>query len=410
MTAATLDLPRSDIDLHSDEVLRDPYPAYRSLRDLGSAVRLDRAGATFIGRYEDVRTALNDWQSFSSAQGIGLNPIINEAWDEALICQDPPVHTERRKVMSDSLSPRALKPQAETIDARAAALAARLAEMGSFDAVTDFAHDLPIGVVMDLVGWPHDIRPRLLEMADGSWNAAGPDNARMRSGLDQLGAMMQLIGEIYDERRVLPGGFAEQLIGVAEAGHISRETAIGMLAGYIVAAFETTISSMAFGILMFARNPQQWARLRAEPRLAIAAANEIVRIESPIQNFARRTTRDVEMSDGSTIPAKSWVMVSYGSANRDERQFGDPDSFVIDRPEKQNLGFGHGPHGCAGQGLARMELTAVFSALARTVERFEIAGDPELALNNVTRSLRRLPRLPWRARMWIGLTLRQGHR
>ncbi len=391
MASAALDLPRLDIDLHCDKTLLDPYPAYRALRDLGAAVRLERIDAVFIGRFEDVRSALNDWEVFSSADGIGLNPIINEAWDEALICQDPPIHAERRKVMTDVLSPRALRPQAETIDARANALADRLAQMDSFDAVTDFAHDLPIGVVMDLVGWPHEVRPRLLEMADGSWNAAGPDNARMRSGLVQLQAMMGLIAEIYDARSVIPGGLADQLIGVSDAGHITRETAIGMLAGYIVAAFETTISSMAFGLNLFGENPGEWDKLRANPKLATAAANEIVRIESPIQNFARHTTSDATMSDGSVVPAGSWAIVSYGSANRDERQFADPDRFVIDRKEKQNMGFGHGPHGCAGQGLARMEMTAVFSALARKVKGFELIGAPEYALNNVTRSLRSLP-------------------
>lgn len=391
MASLATDLPRSDIDLHADAVLRDPYPAYCTLRDMGAAVRMAATDAMFIGRYDDVRTALGDWETFSSADGIGLNPIINEAWDEALICQDPPVHTERRKFLTEVLSPRALRPQAETIDARAAALAERLAGAGEFDAVTDLAHDLPIGVVMDLVGWPLEVRPRLLAMADGSWNAAGPDNPRMREGLVGLQEMMGLIAEIYDARSVIRGGLADQLIAVADAGHISRDTAIGMLAGYIVAAFETTISAMGFGVDLFARNPGEWDKLRANPRLAAVAAHEIVRMEAPIQNFARHCTSDATMSDGSVVPAGSWVMLSYASANRDERQFANADSFVIDRREKHNMGFGHGPHTCAGQGLARMELNAVFSALARTVKRFEILGEGELALNNVTRSLRRLP-------------------
>ena len=383
--------PVSDIDLFADEVLADPYPVYRDLRDRVSAVYLTRCDAWFIGRFKDVRSALNDWQSFSSSKGIGLNPIINEAWDEALICQDPPVHTERRKLMTDVLSPVALKPVAETIDARAAALARRVVDLGQFDAVTDFAHDLPIGVVMDLIGWPEDVRPSLLELAEGSWNAAGPDNARMRKGLSQLERMMALIAEIYDANRVMPDGFAAQLIGASHAGQISRETAIGMLAGYIVAAFETTISAMASGIWLFARNPGEWDKIRRNPRLAIGAANEIVRIESPLQNFSRWCGQDVELSDGSVIPSGSRVIVSYASANRDERQFSQPDAFCVDRKEKQNLGFGHGPHGCAGQGLARMELTAVFSALAPVVDRFELDGGPIRALNNISRSFRSLP-------------------
>lgn len=389
--AASREAPHSALVLHSDTVLADPYPAYRQLRDMGSAVMLDAIGVHFIGRYRDVRTALTDWESFSSAQGIGLNPVINEAWVEALICQDPPVHTPRRKIMDESLGPRSIRPLEATIGGRADNLAARLLARGRFDGVADFALDLPINVVMDLIGWPQDIRASLVSIADGAWNAAGPDGPRMREGLSQLQLMMALITEIYDNNRVVPGGYAAQLIAASHEGRITRDTAIGMLAGYIVAAFETTIAAMASGMWLFARNPAEWDKLRADPRLAMQAANEIVRIESPLQNFARWTTRDVVLSDGTRIPAGSRVIVSYASANRDERQFADPDRFIIDRKERQNLGFGHGPHGCAGQALARMELTAVFTALARMARRLELAGEPERGLNNVARGFKSLP-------------------
>jgi cytochrome P450 len=213
----------------------------------------------------------------------------------------------------------------------------------------------------------------------------------MRGGLIQLQHMMALIADIYDTNRIEPGGFAAQLIGAAHAGAISRETAIGMLAGYVVAAFETTISAMAAGIHLFAEWPDEWRKLRAAPELAMRAANEIVRLEAPLQNFGRWTTMDATLSDGSVVPSQSRVIISYASANRDERQFSRPDDFIIDRSEMQQMGFGHGPHGCAGQGLARLELTAVFTALSRRVVRFEIAGTPERTLNNVSRAFRHLP-------------------
>lgn len=381
----------SDMDLHSDEVLSDPFSAYRELRDQGSAVYLKRIDAWFVGRFADVRSALTDWQSFSSDKGIGLNPIINQAWDEALICQDPPVHTERRKIMNEALGPRSIRVMEETIKSRAADLVDRLLDKGTFDGVADFAHDLPINVVMDLIGWPEDVRPSLLGFADGSWNAAGPSGPRMESGLHQLTGMMTLIAEIYDNNRVTPGGFAAQLIEASHAGVITRETAIGMLAGYVVAAFETTISAMASGLWLFAQNPGEWRKLRENPQLAAFAANEIVRMEAPIQNFARFVTQAVTMSDGTVIPANSWAIISYGSANRDERQFADADSFIIDRTERQNMGFGFGPHNCAGQGLARMELAAVFTALAERVDRLELTEQPIRSLNNVTRAFSRLP-------------------
>ncbi|WP_420138040.1 cytochrome P450 [Sphingomonas sp.] len=383
--------PRSDMDLYGDAALIDPYPHYRALRDLGSAVYLERIDAWFIGRFTDVRAGLGDWRTFSSAQGIGLNPTINAAWREALICQDPPIHTERRKVMAPALGASALKPLEATIGARADALAARIAEMGCFDGVADFAHDLPINLVMDLIGWPDDVRPGLLAIADGAWNAAGPMNARTEQGLATLAAMMALIADIYDANRVTPGGFASQLIEAAHAGVINRETAIGMLAGYIVAAFETTIAAMASGLALFAANPAEWGKFRNDPALAVHAANEIVRIDPPLQLFARVATADATLSDGTVVPASARVILSYASANRDERAFAAPDAFRIDRRERLQLGFGHGPHGCLGQALARMELVAVFTALARRVRRLELNGTPQRIVNNVTLGFAHLP-------------------
>jgi len=381
----------SSIDLYDDERLANPYPAYRRLRDLGAAVWLDRTEAYFIGRYADVQRALGDWQSFSSARGIGLNPVINEAWDEALICTDPPLHTERRRLFAQGLGPAALKSVADTIDRRADVLAGQLAERGIFDGVADLACDLPVNVVMEMIGWPQDVRPGLLAIAEGAWNGAGPRGPRTDEGLATLQAMMAMIAEIFDNDRLIPGGYAAQLADAARRGELPREGAIGLLAGYVVAAFETTIAAMASGAWLFAQNPGEWDKLRADPRLAMSAANEIVRMESPLQKFARFTVQDVVLSDGTMIPANSWVIVSYGSANRDERQFSDPDDFRIDRRERQNLGFGHGPHNCAGQGLARMELAAVFTALSRRVARFELAGEPVRIINNVAYGFARLP-------------------
>ncbi len=260
------------------------------------------------------------------------------------------MHTDRRKIMNEALGPVALKPLQETIDRRADALADRLLAMGTFDAVTDFAHDLPVKVVMDLIGWPQDVRPRLLHFADGSWNAAGPDNARMQEGLVQLQQMMALIADIYDENRVEPDGFAAQLIGAAHKGVISRETAIGMLAGYVVAAFETTISAMAAGIYLFASNPDEWRKLRESPIWRCALPMRLCGWNRRSRISAAGRACDAPLSDGMIVPAGSRVILSYASANRDERQFSQPDDFIIDRKEMQQMGFGHGRTVVQGRG------------------------------------------------------------
>jgi cytochrome P450 len=383
--------PVSHIDLFGDAQLLAPYPVYKQLRDLGSAPELPHVGAHFIGRFADVREALGNWQAFSSDKGVGLNPVINEAWDKALICIDPPVHTPRRKLMTDVLGPPALKFAREMIADRADHLADRLLEMDEFDGVADLAYDLPINLIMDLVGWPEDIRGEILEFAEGSFDACGPMGPRVESQLTKMQRMMGLIADIFDENRVTPGGFASTLIEAAHRGTITRDTSIGMLAGYIVAAFDTTINATSSAILLFAENPGEWDKLRANPDLVNDAVTEIVRIESPLQYFCRYTTMDVEMFDGTVVPGNRRVIISFGSANRDERHYRDAERFVIDRAQKQHMGFGHGVHNCAGQGLARLELNAILGALAKKIARFELVRPPERALNNLVRGLKHLP-------------------
>uniref|UniRef100_A0AAU1ZPF5 Cytochrome P450 n=1 Tax=Streptomyces sp. NBC_00093 TaxID=2975649 RepID=A0AAU1ZPF5_9ACTN len=381
----------SDVDLFSDEALADPYPQYKALRDLGPAVHLSRHGLWFISRYDQVRSALGDWETFSSGQGIGLNPGFNEAWASALINMDPPAQTEQRKLFTDRLSPRALRPVAEGIDQRAEQLVDALVALGTFDAVTDLAQDLPVHVIMDLIGWPQEGRDQLLDMAAGWFDSSGPVCPRTAAAVPKVEALMGFLAEVVTKENLVPGGFGWTMIEAHKAGRIPVEGAIGLLAGYVVAAFDTTISAISSGMWLFARHPEQWDLLRADPSLVPSAFNEIVRVESPIQVFSRVTTREVDLGEGVVIPSGARVLHSYGAANRDERHFPDPDRFDVTRNPVDHLAFGYGNHGCAGQGLARLEVHAVLKALAARVQRIELTGEPVRALNNITRGFRSLP-------------------
>lgn len=381
----------SDADLFSEEALTDPYPQYRTLRDLGPAVYLTRHGLWFVSRYEQVRAALGDWETFSSARGIGLNDGFNEAWSSALIHMDPPTQTEQRKLFTERLSPRALRPVAEDIDRRAQRLVEGLLERGRFDAVTDLAQDLPVHVIMDLIGWPQEGRDRLLDMAAGWFDSAGPEGPRTAAAVPRVEALMGFLGQVVAAENLVPGGFGWTVLEAHKQGQIPVEGAIGLLAGYVVAAFDTTISALSSGVWLLARHPEQWEALRGAPALVPSAFNEIVRMESPIQVFSRVTTREVDLGAGVVVPAGARVLHSYGSANRDERHFPDPDRFDVRRNPVDHLGFGFGNHGCAGQGLARLEAHAVLKALAERVEHIELDGEPVRALNNITRGFGRLP-------------------
>ncbi|MCP5144200.1 MAG: cytochrome P450 [Gammaproteobacteria bacterium] len=392
MSLSIPDAVISDIDLFADDVLNSPYAAYQTLRDVGPAAWLARHDVWFIGRFEQARDALQNWETFSSARGIGLNPQINAAWADALICVDPPRHTEMRKLITDRLGPRQLKPVEETIERRCQKIVELLVAREQFDAVADLARDLPVHVIMDLIGWPDDVRDELLELADGSFDPCGPwDKPRTQNAFPNLERIYHLVSGIYDSGTLTPGGFGSTVADAAGRGEITRETAIGMLLGYVVAAFDTTISAVASGIWLFAGNPDQWELLRSDPSLVATAFNEIVRMESPIQHFSRVTTRDVDMGEGVVIPADARVIVSYGCANRDERRFDDPDRFDITRKGVGHLGFGMGNHACAGQSLARLEGHSIFKTLAQQVARFELVGEPERRLYNVTRSFSRVP-------------------
>ncbi|WP_372192066.1 cytochrome P450 [Xanthomonas axonopodis pv. desmodiigangetici] len=381
----------SDIDLFTDDALHDPYPLYAELRNLGPAAYLRTYDLYYLGRYEQVRKALMDWQTFSSAQGAGLNPVINKQWEHALICVDPPMHGGTRKLFTERLGPRHLQHVQDTIHQRADELARSLQQREQFDGVRDVAHDLPVNVIFDLIGWPEEARGELAALAAGCFDACGPDSLRMRAALPRLEAMRAFVADTYDRDRLTPGGFGSTVAAAGKRGEIPREAAIGLMEGYVIAAFDTTINAISNGLWQFAQHPEQWERLRQDPGKAPAAFQEIVRIDSPLQHLSRATTRQVDLGEGVVLPAGARVIVSYASANRDERHYPEPDRFDIERNPVDHLGFGLATHNCAGQALAKLEGMATFAALARYIDHFTLTGPVQRIPNSITRGLSHLP-------------------
>jgi cytochrome P450 len=395
MTAAAplidLDLPSWPADLYSDEALTRRMEIYRELRDLGPVVRLPQYGdVVALPRYAEVRAALENADVFCSGQGVSLSPTINKIGAGAsLLMSDGELHRQLRLALTSRLSTRKLRSSADTVTAAAERLVDELVERGSFDAVADLAVALPTSFVPDLIGWPHDQRENLLAWAAATFEMMGPENERLNAALPIFGEMNEFACRTVETGNVLPGSIADDLLAAARRGEVPIEGCPVSLIDYLAPSLDTTISALSSAILLFAENPDQWDLVRADPSLIPSAFDEVVRLTSPATQFAREVTADTEIG-GTTLPAGTRVLVMFSSANRDERHWDRPDEFDVRRDTSDMVAFGFGVHQCAGQGLARMEGHALFTALAARVARFE-AGQPVWALNNSINSLASLP-------------------
>lgn len=383
--------PVSDYDPYSAAALLAPYEHYRTLRDQGGVVFLSRYGFYALPRYESTRAALSDWKHFSSRRGVMLNEVMDNFMEGTLLCSDPPEHEALRRVITRPLTPKALRELQPEITAEAEALVARLCAQGSFNAVTELAQHLPVTIVSKKVGLPPVERNSMLRWTPAAFDCAGPiEVERTQAAFPILAEIGGFIRDNGSRSQVAKGSWLERLYQAADEGIIAHEKCAAMSIDYIGPALDTTISATSSAVYLFAKHPDQWDRIRAQPSLIPNAINEVVRLESPIQAWGRRATEDCVI-EGVRIPAGAKVLVMFASANRDERKWEDPEKFDVTRKVTDHVAFGFGEHSCAGANLARMEITALLTALAKSVRRFELTGAPEMAVNNVARLWKTIP-------------------
>jgi cytochrome P450 len=378
-----------DIDLFSDAALLDPWPLYQRIRDAGPVVYLSRHEVWAMGRYAPVRAALRDWETYSSAQGIALNPIANATTEGRLLTSDPPEHDKLRSVLARRLLPRQLRDVRQIVAQRAEELVEGLVTRGEFDAVPDLAQALPIGIVLDLIGLPQDGRDEVLRWADGAFSASGPEGPRTSEGLALLKEQFNYLVTRATRDKLTPGSMGWAIYEAADEGKIDAKSCLPLMSAYLTAGLDTTVNAIGNAVYYFSRNPDQWQLVRQSPEIAANAFNEVLRIESPVQFFTRVTTSDVDV-EGVRLPTGARVMMMYASANRDERRWDDPTTFDVTRNAAEHVAFGYGVHGCAGQALARIEGQAILESLAKRVSRFEVSA-PERRINQLIRGFKSLP-------------------
>jgi cytochrome P450 len=380
-------VPTSSIDLFSDEVLLDPYPYYAELRELGGVVHLPANDVYALTRYDVIRDALGDPETFSS-RSIGFNPMVNEALQGTSLASDPPVHAQLRATLTENLSPRALRGLKTQIDAKAAALVGELVAKGSFEAIDALARAFPLEVVADLIGFTGHVRDNMLRWGQAAMQVIGPMNQRTAENFPIAGELYAWCAGVTAED-LAPGSVGRGIFDAEARGDIPPNTAGHIIHQYLGAGVDSTIAAIGNIVALFGTYPDQFDLVRKDSSLVPAAFAEVLRFWAPINAWGRYVAKDVEI-DGATVPAGAQAAILLGAGNRDPRHYENPDTFLVERNPVDHLTFGYGPHGCAGQGLARLEAHAVIESLATRAQRL-ILGEELRVPSNITRAIEKLP-------------------
>ncbi|NUP27952.1 MAG: cytochrome P450 [Nocardia sp.] len=369
---------RVRFELRSGETWRDPWSMYTALRDhdpVHRAVPADRPENDYwvLTRHEHVYAAARDTGTFSSGQGLtveyGELEQIGLTGNPPMVMQDPPEHTDFRKLVARGFTPRQVAEVEPVVRRYVRDRLDRLAEQGGGDIVADLFKPLPTMVVAYYLGVPEEDRSRF----DG-WTDAVVAASTQRTAEAQT-ASMEMLGyfaELIKRRRTDPGDDTVSLLVQAGIGAEDSDVdGLVQILAYtwtmVAGGNDTTTGLLGGAVQLLQRYPEQRAALAADPAGIRVAIEEFARLTSPVQGLARTSTRPVEL-DGTTIPAGRKVLLVYGSANRDERVFGaDAAELDIERNPQRIMTFGHGPHHCLGAAAARMQATV---ALEELLDRF----------------------------------------
>jgi cytochrome P450 len=371
------DVPRYDADLFADAALRDPFPHYRAIRDIGPVVRLAVPDVYAIGRFSDVKAALRAPDILINGRGVGFNDVVNALSDRPRAIQsDGERHRRLRATIARPLVPNELRAQRPLLKAIIAEQVGGLLGAGTFDAVPALARHLPLQAVAHLVGLPEEGRSRMLLWASASFNTLG---VLERDGVvsPQIEADLATRREVraylddIDPAELRDGSWAARMFVAVDTGRLTLDEARAAIAAFVLPSLDTTIYAKANLLYSLGRDPDQWARLRADPALIPSAVLEGVRHSAVVRWFSRFAMSDYD-AGGVHVPAGARVMVIYGSANRDERHYPDPDRFDVARSPADQLGWGAGPHLCVGLHLAQIEMEVLLEALVERVDRLEV--------------------------------------
>jgi cholest-4-en-3-one 26-monooxygenase len=310
-----------------------------------------------------------------------------------MLNQDPPEHTRTRSLVNRGFTPRMIARLEERIQQTCDDIVADAVSKGTGDFVTLCAAELPLIVIAELMGVPFEDRHKVFDWSNRMIGGHDPEYAvseeqRMEAAAE-MWAYANSLAEV--KRQNISDDIVSKLISPDEAGNVLSELEFDLFFMLLaVAGNETTRNAISGGMHALTEHPEQWERLRADPALIPAAADEIVRWVTPVNMFRRTPKQDVEIG-GVTIKAGEKVVIYYTSANRDEAVFDDPDHFDVAREPNPHVGFGGGgPHFCLGRHLAKLELECIFRSLVQQCERIDLVSPPRRLRSNFINGIKEM--------------------
>lgn len=358
----------------------------------------EERGFWALSRYDDVRAAIDDWPTFSSTGGITLDRRTKSV-EPMLIEMDPPRHTELRSLVSRAFTPRRVADLEPSIRDLARELVDGFGGGTRIDIIEDFAAKLPMAVISVMLGVPRDDQDRLREWSDAMLHREEGSAELTPAGLDGATRLYSYFNQVIADRRAAPrDDLVGALVEAQEGDHraLSASEVLGFCFLLLIAGNETTTKLLGNAIFWLERFPDQRAKVLADPTLIPAAVEETLRFDTSTQALARLLTRDVELH-GTTLPAGSKGLLLFGSANRDERHWDEPDRFDVGRNPAGHLAFGHGLHHCLGAALARLEMRVALEVLLPQLREYRVDASDALRVHSGNvRGFSRLPIEPGR--------------
>jgi cytochrome P450 len=348
-------------DPYDLEIDNDPYPVWKRLRDEAPLYYNERYDFWALSRFDDVEKALVDWQRYISGKGSVLEIIKSGAQipPGSILFEDPPAHDVHRSLLSRVFTPKrmsAIEPQVREFCARALD---PLVGTGAFDFIADLGAQMPMKTIGMLLGIPEEDQERIRDRIDEGLRITEgvmPDAPQSQNYLqnDDFAAYIEWRAShpADDLMTELLNAEFEDYTGVVRK--LSRAEILGYVGLLAGAGNETTTRLVGWTGKLLAEHPEQLHDLAADPSLVPNAIEELLRYEAPSPVQARYVTKDVE-HHGQTVPEGSVMVLLNGAANRDEREFPEPDRFDIRRRINHHLSFGYGIHFCLGSHLARLE-------------------------------------------------------